>query len=104
MSVQDAPSTILIHRPETKARGRNDGQIISVRLPMRGASQLKKKTGGAHASCTTTFSVIQSVKELSLNAHQGFNPESGCKGKDFKDTNQIILRKNSKNNGNFILN
>jgi hypothetical protein len=64
----------------------------------------KKKTGGAHASCTTTFSVIQSVKELSLNARQGFNPESGCKGKNFTDTNQIILRKNSKNNDNFMSN
>lgn len=72
--------------------------------PCAAQANLKKKTGGAHASCTTTFSVIQSVKELSLNARQGFNPESGCKGKNFKDTNQIILRKNSKNNDNFISN
>ena len=43
------------------------------------------------ASCTTTcicLSIFQ--RTLSFGACQRFNPESGCKGKDFPRTNQMF--------------
>ena len=39
------------------------------------------------------FSVIQSVKDLFFIANQRFNPESGCKGKQFLNNSKIFKGK-----------
>ena len=58
----------------------------------------------ASASCTTTLSLLKSVKELSTFAPQalhpdkqpGASPESECKGSTFSPTDQMFRKKNAR--------
>ena len=47
------------------------------------------------------LSIFQRTLSFSFFMPQGVNPESGCKGKHFKSTHQMFLKKNSRFIGNF---